>query len=163
MNDNIPLFAAAAGILGLLIAYALYKKVNDVKIDNKTVGDITQEIQDGAMAFLKAEYKVLAVFVIIVAILLAFAANSQGDSPLVSISFLVVIAIIFSESFKNSKKPLLNISVTPPTKYILSKQANAMRSMLNEFLISVKIKAISNWTVNSKQLDNQIGQIGRKF
>ena len=29
-----------------------------------------------------------------------------------SISFLVVIAIIFSESFKNSKKPLLNISVT---------------------------------------------------
>ena len=61
MNDNIPLFAAAAGILGLLIAYALYKKVNDVKIDNKTVGDITQEIQDGAMAFLKAEYRVLSV------------------------------------------------------------------------------------------------------
>ena len=29
-----------------------------------------------------------------------------------STSFLVVIAIIFSESFKNSKKPLLNISVT---------------------------------------------------
>ena len=65
MNDNIPLFAAAAGILGLLIAYALYKKVNDVKIDNKTVGDITQEIQDGAMAFLKAEYRVLFVFVIL--------------------------------------------------------------------------------------------------
>jgi len=70
MNDNIPLFAAAAGILGLLIAYALYKKVNDVKIDNKTVGDITQEIQDGAMAFLKAEYRVLFVFVIIVGIML---------------------------------------------------------------------------------------------
>ena len=29
-----------------------------------------------------------------------------------SISFLVIIAIIFFESFKNSKKPLLNISVT---------------------------------------------------
>ena len=71
MNDNIPLFAAAAGILGLLIAYALYKKVNDVKIDNKTVGDITQEIQDGAMAFLKAEYRVLFVFVIIVGIILS--------------------------------------------------------------------------------------------
>ena len=71
MNDNIPLIAAAAGILGLLIAYALYKKVNDVKIDNKTVGDITQEIQDGAMAFLKAEYRVLFVFVIIVGIILS--------------------------------------------------------------------------------------------
>ena len=65
MNDNIPLFAAAAGILGLLIAYALYKKVNDVKIDNKTVGDITQEIQDGAMAFLKAEYRVLFILTIV--------------------------------------------------------------------------------------------------
>ncbi|MFL2957851.1 MAG: sodium-translocating pyrophosphatase [Candidatus Thalassarchaeaceae archaeon] len=71
MNDNIPLFAAAAGFLGLLIAYTLYRKVNDVKIDNKTVGDITQEIQDGAMAFLKAEYKVLFVFVIIVGIILS--------------------------------------------------------------------------------------------
>ncbi len=71
MNDNIPLFAAAAGILGLLIAYALYKKVNDVKIDNNTVRDITQEIQDGAMAFLKAEYRVLFVFVIIVGIILS--------------------------------------------------------------------------------------------
>ena len=71
MNDNIPLIAAAAGILGLLIAYALYKKVNNVKIDNKTVGDITQEIQDGAMAFLKAEYRVLFVFVIIVGIILS--------------------------------------------------------------------------------------------
>ena len=71
MNDNIPLFAAAAGILGLLIAYTLYKKVNDVKIDNKTVGDITQEIQDGAMAFLKAEYRVLFIFVIIVGVILS--------------------------------------------------------------------------------------------
>ncbi len=72
MNENIPLFAAAAGILGLLIAFVLYRKVNEVKIDNKTVGDITQEIQDGAMAFLYAEYRVLSVFVVIVGILLFF-------------------------------------------------------------------------------------------
>ena len=72
MNENIPLFAAAAGILGLLIAFVLYRKVNEVKIDNKTVGDITQEIQDGAMAFLYAEYRVLSIFVVIVGILLFF-------------------------------------------------------------------------------------------
>jgi K(+)-stimulated pyrophosphate-energized sodium pump len=41
------------------------------------------------MAFLKAEYRVLTVFIIIVGCLLAFAANNQGDSWLVSISFLV--------------------------------------------------------------------------
>ena len=50
---------------------------------------IGASIADGAMAFLKAEYKVLSIFVIIIAVLLAFAANSQGDSILVSLSFLV--------------------------------------------------------------------------
>jgi K(+)-stimulated pyrophosphate-energized sodium pump len=41
------------------------------------------------MAFLKAEYRVLGIFVIIVAGLLAFAADSQEQSLLVSVSFLV--------------------------------------------------------------------------
>ena len=49
---------------------------------------IGASIADGAMAFLKAEYRVLAIFVAIVACLLAYAANNQGDSWLVSISFL---------------------------------------------------------------------------
>jgi Na+/H+-translocating membrane pyrophosphatase len=49
---NIPLIAAVTGLLGLVIAYGLYLRVNSVKIDNKTVADITEEIQDGAMAFL---------------------------------------------------------------------------------------------------------------
>jgi len=41
------------------------------------------------MAFLKAEYRVLAIFVAIVACLLAFAAQITGDSMLISVSFLV--------------------------------------------------------------------------
>jgi K(+)-stimulated pyrophosphate-energized sodium pump len=72
MLENIPLIAAAMGVLGLLIAFMLYKKVNSVEIDNEIVADITQEIQDGAMAFLKAEYRVLSVFVVVVGVLLAW-------------------------------------------------------------------------------------------
>ena len=45
---NIPLIAAGTGLLGLIIAFALYMRVNSVKIDNDTVADITSEIQDGA-------------------------------------------------------------------------------------------------------------------
>lgn len=60
------------GVLGLLIAFMLYKKVNSVEIDNEVVADITQEIQDGAMAFLKAEYRVLSIFVVVVGVLLAW-------------------------------------------------------------------------------------------
>jgi len=69
--ENIPLIAAGAGLFGLLIAMVLYKKVNSIEIDNKKVAEITAEIQDGAMAFLTAEYKVLAVFVVVVGALLS--------------------------------------------------------------------------------------------
>ncbi len=72
MMENIPMIAAGAGLLGLVIAFVLYQQVNKVKIDNETVADITQEIQDGAMAFLFAEYKVLSIFVVIVGAALAF-------------------------------------------------------------------------------------------
>lgn len=40
------------------------------------------------MAFLKAEYKILAVFVVCVAILLAITANTETSSPLVAVSFI---------------------------------------------------------------------------
>ena len=71
MMENIPLIAAGAGLFGLLIAMILYKKVNSIEIDNPRVAEITQEIQNGAMAFLFAEYKVLAIFVVVVGTVLA--------------------------------------------------------------------------------------------
>jgi K(+)-stimulated pyrophosphate-energized sodium pump len=40
------------------------------------------------MAFLKAEYKILAIFVICVAVLLGVTANSETSSPLVAVSFI---------------------------------------------------------------------------
>jgi K(+)-stimulated pyrophosphate-energized sodium pump len=71
MIENIPLIAAAASIVGLIIAFGLYNKVNSIKIENETVADITEEIQNGAMAFLFAEYRVLSVFVLTVTIILS--------------------------------------------------------------------------------------------
>ena len=67
---NIPLIAAGTGLVGLVIAFMLYMRVNSVKIDNKVVADITEEIQDGAMAFLNAEYRILGIFVAAVGALL---------------------------------------------------------------------------------------------
>ena len=84
MMDNIPLIAAGAGLFGLLIAFVLYMRVNRVKIDNETVADITSEIQDGAMAFLKAEYRVLGIFVVVVGVLLWFL---NGGEPETTIAF----------------------------------------------------------------------------
>ena len=67
---NIPLIAAGTGLVGLVVAFMLYMRVNSVKIDNKVVADITEEIQDGAMAFLNAEYRILGIFVAAVGALL---------------------------------------------------------------------------------------------
>ena len=72
MMENIPIIAAVAGVVGLLIAFMLYQQVNKVKIDNEKVANITEEIQDGAMAFLFAEYKVLSIFVVVVGAVLAW-------------------------------------------------------------------------------------------
>ena len=74
--DNIELIAAGVGLFGLIVAFALYKKNDSIEIEDERVAEITQEIQDGAMAFLYAEYKVLSVFVVLVAGLLYF---ESGD------------------------------------------------------------------------------------
>ena len=71
-DRNIPLIATGAGAFGLLIAMYLYNQVNKVKIDNEVVAEITDEIQNGAMAFLFAEYRILFVFVIVVGAVLAW-------------------------------------------------------------------------------------------
>ena len=72
MMENIPLIAAGAGVVGLLIAFYLYNQVTKVKIDNEVVADITDEIQKGAMAFLFAEYRILSIFVGVVGAILAY-------------------------------------------------------------------------------------------
>ncbi|SVD30891.1 uncharacterized protein METZ01_LOCUS383745, partial [marine metagenome] len=75
----------------MAMLYAFWKTswINGQDEGTDRMKQIGASIADGAMAFLKAEYKVLAIFVIIVAVLLAFAANSTGDSLLVSVSFLI--------------------------------------------------------------------------
>jgi K(+)-stimulated pyrophosphate-energized sodium pump len=82
MMDNIPLIAAGAGLFGLVIATILYKKVNSIEIDNPKVAEITEEIQNGAMAFLFAEYKVLAIFVVVVGALLVPLNDNNPDTAI---------------------------------------------------------------------------------
>ena len=57
----------AAGILSLLAAFFYAKKVEHYQINIPKVQEITAAIREGAMAFLSAEYKILIVFVIVVA------------------------------------------------------------------------------------------------
>ena len=81
----LPLF----GILGLV--YVVWKSawVNKQDAGTDRMKKIAAHIAEGAMAFLKAEYKVLSIFVVCVALLLGLTANSESSSPLVGVSFVL--------------------------------------------------------------------------
>ena len=78
-----------AGVFGLIVAFLLYRKVDSIEIKNETVAKITGRIQDGAMAFLVAEYKMLSVFIVAVAGLL-FVGGSFNDD----LGFETMVAFI---------------------------------------------------------------------
>ncbi len=79
-----------AGILALIYALIKASAVGKLPDGGGRMAEIAGNIREGAMAFLGKEYSVLAVFVIIVAILLAVAnASNKESSSLVALSFVV--------------------------------------------------------------------------
>ncbi len=83
----VPVF----GIVGLAFTFWKAKWVEEQDPGDEKMVRIADSIADGAMSFLKAEYSVLAIFVIVVAGLLGWAGNNQGEasSPLVALSFVL--------------------------------------------------------------------------
>ncbi len=86
----IPLF----GICALIFAFMKSNWVQKQDMGTDRMKEICGYIREGAMAFLSREYKVLAIFVVCVAVLLALA-NSTGSTaeayrnPLIALSFII--------------------------------------------------------------------------
>ncbi len=79
-----------AGVVGLVFMFYKSAWVSKQEVGTEKMAIIAKHISDGALAFLKAEYKVLSVFVIAVAVLLVFKGNSEENSSgLVALSFVV--------------------------------------------------------------------------
>jgi len=84
------LLIPAAGLLALVFAGIKASQVKSKDPGNETMRTIAGHIQEGAMAFLGREYKVLAIFVAIVAVLLAVSNRSLPTSSwLIGVSFVV--------------------------------------------------------------------------
>ncbi|MBT8385845.1 MAG: sodium-translocating pyrophosphatase [Ignavibacteria bacterium] len=80
----------ALGIVALIFAFVKAKWVSSQDPGTERMVEISGYVRDGAMAFLKREYRVLAVFVLVVAVLLAYANwNSPESSPIIAISFVL--------------------------------------------------------------------------
>ena len=87
-----PLFylVPGFGILALLYTFIKGAWVTKQESGNARMTEIATYIAEGAMAFLKAEYKIMSYFVIIAAILLAFMGYSSPNSSwIIAIAFIV--------------------------------------------------------------------------
>ena len=84
---NILFLPLAAGILSLLFALYKFKWVNKQPAGNEKLIEISKAIREGAMAFLKREYKILLLIAVIVAVLLIL--PEKGFLKLVALSYAV--------------------------------------------------------------------------
>ena len=94
--DKILFYAVPAmGVVGLLYTLIKFNWVSKQDAGNDRMKEISNYIAEGAMAFLKAEYKILTYFVIIVALLLGFMGYSDAHSHW-SIALAFVLGAFFS-------------------------------------------------------------------
>lgn len=87
--NNIIYFIPVAGAIALIFTAWKSSWVTKQEVGTDRMARIADSIAKGAMAFLKAEYKVLSGFVLVVAAILAFSANPETSSAMVAISFIV--------------------------------------------------------------------------
>ena len=88
--DNNIIYVLVAGLLSLIFSFWKTSWIEKQDQGTKKMVVIGSSIADGAMAFLRAEYRVLSVFVIAVAIILGVAnKNNPESSAFIAFSFLV--------------------------------------------------------------------------
>jgi len=96
MGSNIIYAIPVFGIIALLFTFWKSGWVARQEVGTERMGRIADNIATGAMAFLKAEYKILAIFVALVAVLLGISGSTQVNasgeatsSGLIALSFVL--------------------------------------------------------------------------
>ncbi|MFN4930106.1 MAG: sodium-translocating pyrophosphatase [Bacteroidota bacterium] len=162
MNQMIYL-VPALGILGLVVMAVKSAWVSKQDAGDKNMQELAGYIADGAMAFLKAEWKVLSIFVVIAAALLAYSGTIHEvngiqihSSWIISLSF--VIGAVFSatagyigmkvatkanvrttQAARTSLKHALKVSFTGGTVMGLGVAGLAVLGLGGLFIIFLKI------------------------
>ncbi len=93
--DNLIYLVPAMGLIGLIYTYIKFVWVGKQNPGNERMQEISNYIAEGAMAFLRAEWKVLGYFVVIVGLLLAVMASANPHGHW-SIALAFVVGAVFS-------------------------------------------------------------------
>ncbi|WP_449437991.1 sodium-translocating pyrophosphatase [Pedobacter steynii] len=101
LQNNLIYFIPALGLIGIIVMAIKSAWVNTQDAGDKNMQELAGYIADGAMAFLKAEWKVLSIFVVFTAALLAYSGTVHEvngvelhSSWIISIAF--IIGAVFS-------------------------------------------------------------------
>ncbi len=70
---ELQMYAPILGVVGFVIAVVIYNVIKAQPVGNATMKEISEAIHAGAMAFLRREYSVLAIFIILVFFLIILA------------------------------------------------------------------------------------------
>ncbi|WP_245645445.1 sodium-translocating pyrophosphatase [Niabella ginsenosidivorans] len=118
----VPLMA----IIGLVYTLLKFRWVVKQDAGTPRMKEISRHIGEGAMAFLKSEWKILAYFVIIVAILLGVLANANPHSNwLISVSFIIGAVLSAFAGFIGMKAATLaNVRTANAARSSLAKALN---------------------------------------
>jgi K(+)-stimulated pyrophosphate-energized sodium pump len=93
--DKLIYLVPVMGVVGLLYTMIKFRWVSRQDAGTERMKEISTYIADGAMAFLRAEWKILGYFVVIVAILLGIMAQANANSHW-SIAVAFILGAVFS-------------------------------------------------------------------
>ena len=95
--SSAELVPAVGGVAlaGLLAAGLIYRFISGIAIQDKTMRRISDAIHDGAMVFLRREYGILAIFVVVVFLLLWWSLSAGTGMAFLAGAFLSMIAGFF--------------------------------------------------------------------
>jgi K(+)-stimulated pyrophosphate-energized sodium pump len=79
---ELQMFAPILGVIGFAIAIVIYNMIKVQPVGNEKMKEISEAIRGGAMAFLKREYSVLAVFIVLVFFLIILAPSLGFNTAL---------------------------------------------------------------------------------
>lgn len=96
--ENLVYILPGFGILALIYTFVNFAWVNKQSAGNEKMQSIAKAIADGAMAFLKAEYRVLSIFVVLAGILLGLISTLPSIKAEHS-HWFIVVAFVFGAFF----------------------------------------------------------------
>ncbi len=126
MMENLIYVVPAMGIIGLIYTLIKFNWVAKQDAGTPRMKEISNYIAEGAMAFLKAEWKVLGYFVVIVAILLAVMAQANPNSHWsIAVAFIIGAVLSATAGYIGMKAATkANVRTAQAARTSLSKALN---------------------------------------